>query len=446
MLPFSIYRSLSASQNVGNQPIDSARSEWIASLVTIAASDPCQLNVLSVVQVIVIYDHLVSVSGEVQHVWGRVWSSVNVLYYVNRWTALVWACFNVAVLFPVESYKFVYPVFAAIRVYAVSHGNLVLPCAVFATAEQSRNICIPFRYTLDIEPHWFNQLFPNISVTGGIQNVFASGSKRTQLVDCQPPELYAAPACCIIAETIVLSVTLFKAYISAVHIRSKRSRSPIMQSVLVGGVLWFLAILVLNMFAMFATVSKILKYASLFTVPLNSVIISRFLLNLRTVASDSVDNSLETKNPSFIRHQSTTKSTESSMRFASVVGNMGEPLRTGFDIIDDEDVVGRLHDHDRVAENKTVRSSLPLSPLLGRQLSARPLTMYRNPLLPHAAENANHEYQFSRGTYNADVMHSTSATYWRQPKIAYSSCKGCRMLACCEDLRPRKRLPLVEMS
>ncbi|EMD39786.1 hypothetical protein CERSUDRAFT_121967 [Gelatoporia subvermispora B] len=108
MLPFSFYRSVSAvsaSQSVGNQLIDAARSEWIASLVMIAASDAWQLNVLSGIQVVVVYDHLVSVSKEVQHVWGRSWSSVNVLYYINRWTALVWACFNVAVLFPVESHK-----------------------------------------------------------------------------------------------------------------------------------------------------------------------------------------------------------------------------------------------------------------------------------------------------------------------------------------------------
>ncbi|OCH92644.1 hypothetical protein OBBRIDRAFT_423876 [Obba rivulosa] len=76
---------------MGSQLLANANNEWISSLASLAGS------------AIVFHDHLITVSQEVQFVWGRRWTSVNLLFYLNRWITLLWACLNVAILFPMVS-------------------------------------------------------------------------------------------------------------------------------------------------------------------------------------------------------------------------------------------------------------------------------------------------------------------------------------------------------
>ncbi|OCH92645.1 hypothetical protein OBBRIDRAFT_833296 [Obba rivulosa] len=107
-----------------------------------------------------------------------------------------------------------------------------------------------------------------------------------------------------------------------------------MQMLFTSGILSFSTLLMFNIFAMLATVNEVLKHASLFTIPMSSVIISRFLLGLREVASSTVQHKLGTTNSSALRSRFSVQSAISSIGFASVVGNMGELLRSGDD---DED-------------------------------------------------------------------------------------------------------------
>ncbi|OCH92632.1 hypothetical protein OBBRIDRAFT_802469 [Obba rivulosa] len=366
MLPLSFFHALSALQGTGSQFLETAHNELCCDVHNRHQMDrePGWFGWFRV-------------SNEVQFVWGRAWCSVNVLYYLNRWIALLWACLNVAVLLPMNSpriplawsnilfeqgvgcvavndsfaicqalLQLIYPVSSAIRVYAVSNGNNILPGAVFlsGTAAAIMGIVRSFQLSSQVNSLATSiyQFDPAHSPTfaGSINCVQISRSSVAFAA-----QLYAAPACCVTAEAIVLSVTFFKSYVTT--IRDARDHTE--------GILWFSSILMFNIFAMLAAVSSIPKYASLLTIPMNSVIISRFLLGLRKVASTLVEDPLEIKNPSFICSQHATQSIVSSIRFAYVVGNLGEPLRSRDD--DDDSDLDWSYQHDETNDAQPEDSS-----------------------------------------------------------------------------------------
>ncbi|EMD39442.1 hypothetical protein CERSUDRAFT_71364 [Gelatoporia subvermispora B] len=63
------------------------RASYIDSYVTVASS------------VIVIYDHLTTLAREHEFMWGRKFSSVTLLFCLNRWTTFIWALTDLALEF-----------------------------------------------------------------------------------------------------------------------------------------------------------------------------------------------------------------------------------------------------------------------------------------------------------------------------------------------------------
>lgn len=51
------------------------------------------------VAVIVIYDHLTTLAREHEFMWGRKFSSVTLLFCLNRWTTFIWALTDLALEF-----------------------------------------------------------------------------------------------------------------------------------------------------------------------------------------------------------------------------------------------------------------------------------------------------------------------------------------------------------
>ncbi|OCH84824.1 hypothetical protein OBBRIDRAFT_740914, partial [Obba rivulosa] len=93
-----------------------------------------------------IYDHLCTLTREFELLWDKKFNSVTLIFHLNRWISLAWTMLNIAKpflslgtysvsLFPRDILRIQYPnflriVFSAIRMYAVSHGNLALALTV----------------------------------------------------------------------------------------------------------------------------------------------------------------------------------------------------------------------------------------------------------------------------------------------------------------------------
>ncbi|OCH90590.1 hypothetical protein OBBRIDRAFT_696765, partial [Obba rivulosa] len=95
---------------------------------------------------LVLYDHAATFSREIELIWGRKWSSVVLLYYLNRWTTFIWALEQVVFSFmsidtlPVSRLDtietitvllfIIWAVFSGVRMYAVSGGSWWLASVV----------------------------------------------------------------------------------------------------------------------------------------------------------------------------------------------------------------------------------------------------------------------------------------------------------------------------
>ncbi|EMD39649.1 hypothetical protein CERSUDRAFT_92143 [Gelatoporia subvermispora B] len=66
-------------QLMSSDVVASLKSNWVNNCGNMAAC------------VLVLYDHLTTLSQEVEFIWGRQFSSVTLLYHLNRWTIFVWA-------------------------------------------------------------------------------------------------------------------------------------------------------------------------------------------------------------------------------------------------------------------------------------------------------------------------------------------------------------------
>ncbi|EMD39395.1 hypothetical protein CERSUDRAFT_93427 [Gelatoporia subvermispora B] len=95
-------------------------------------------------------------------------------------------------------------------------------------------------------------------------------------------------------------------------------KAPLATVVLRDGLAYFVILLGLNLLTLAGWITQDLNYFSTIMSPLTSITISRFLMNLRQ--ADCTRSGSELDCPSFVRAQL------SSVRFASFVGNFGEPL------------------------------------------------------------------------------------------------------------------------
>ncbi|OCH88097.1 hypothetical protein OBBRIDRAFT_735073, partial [Obba rivulosa] len=98
---------------------------------------------------LVIYDHLATLSRELDWIWNRKFTSVTLLFHLNRWTILLYTILNIVGEFlPITSLSLrwsqrlrlsarsflftLWAVFSAVRMYALSRGDWRLTLAVFA--------------------------------------------------------------------------------------------------------------------------------------------------------------------------------------------------------------------------------------------------------------------------------------------------------------------------
>ncbi|EMD30894.1 hypothetical protein CERSUDRAFT_100903 [Gelatoporia subvermispora B] len=226
------------------------RAGYVDSYCTIVAS------------VIVVYDHLTTLSREYEFIWGRKFSSVTLLFHLNRCFILAFVVLDLVLQFNIFS-------------TALTYVPAVLMSAVH----------INFAFAV----------------------------------------LIATRTCVITADAIVLAITIARTYSVQRYATRNNLRTPLVTMLLKNGVLHFFALLCLNLVNILGQTSNVFSFATGFIAPLSSIIISHFLMSLRQVASalqDYEDNVWQASMHS--RTWGTSQSF--SLKFASFVDDMGESL------------------------------------------------------------------------------------------------------------------------
>ncbi|EMD35996.1 hypothetical protein CERSUDRAFT_96219 [Gelatoporia subvermispora B] len=121
--------------------------------------------------------------------------------------------------------------------------------------------------------------------------------------------------------------------------REHNIKTPLMTMLFRDGALYFLCLLSLNVLSIVGILTHTFIWAARFLTSLSSIIITHFLLNLRQLQYGS-ENSSEMSCPSFVRNgepEQARSHGSASIRFGSLIGNMGESLIHGSNIGDAEE-------------------------------------------------------------------------------------------------------------
>ncbi|EMD39475.1 hypothetical protein CERSUDRAFT_71392 [Gelatoporia subvermispora B] len=293
---------------------------------------------------LIVYNHVSTITSEFNLMWKRKFNSVTLLFYLNRWFTLMWGLVSLVYynflpwhisvsscigfnIFRVAIVLFLFTTwaaFASVRIYAVSGGSWWLAFIVF---------CLSL---VPVGTNAFSQFTP---ISWQVQQT----SFGAQCVD--PPSITLAQdiqieistrVCLIASDLLLLFVTWRKTYGIKRQAEEHKIKTPLVTMLLRDGTVYFVseslmivfairALLCLNLVNIIGQVTNDFVYAGGFTLPLSSIIISHFLLKLRSVADGPVQDISTNAHISFGGSQ------RSAMRFASFVDNMGEPLDYGYD-------------------------------------------------------------------------------------------------------------------
>ncbi|EMD42204.1 hypothetical protein CERSUDRAFT_90811 [Gelatoporia subvermispora B] len=124
----------------------------------------------------------------------------------------------------------------------------------------------------------------------------------------------------MVADILILFATWRNTYTLRRRSAQHGVKTPLATLLFRDGTLHFTVLLIFNILQIVGDTTDSFAYASDFFIPVSSVIITHFLLNLRQVANEPHDELAKTQLSSMHMGE------EQTIRFASFVGNMGETL------------------------------------------------------------------------------------------------------------------------
>ncbi|KAI0372708.1 hypothetical protein BV20DRAFT_939448 [Pilatotrama ljubarskyi] len=355
-------------------------TDAVAELVLLYQAADSNLYWTSCALALLAYDYLLTLRREVRFVWSRKFSPATVLFLLNRYAILLLYLVDVITLFPIipevrahtcsgvgrfitvlEVIPYIiWATFSGLRVYALSSRTLSIGAIVFLLSLVPAGVNAYFFSTFT-----FVDLDPPSNCTA-LSDITAELSKTKTVTIVSRASLMAA-------DVLVIAVTWASTYRIGKASREARLGTSFGTLLLRDGTLEptrvdvLLAMNVVHMTLNTVKPNDAVQQASYVTVlenPITSILISRFILNLRAVDDRGAggchdeDTYSADAHPSFVRTYSGARSDSGAgrargrrhgselkltMRFArSVVDTFGASLDYG-----DEEDGGRVEDEER---------------------------------------------------------------------------------------------------
>ncbi|RDX48216.1 hypothetical protein OH76DRAFT_1312760, partial [Lentinus brumalis] len=275
---------------------------------------------------ILAYDYLLTFPREVRFVWSRKFSPATTLFLLNRYIIILLYFVDLITLFPIipsvggkspcqgvgkfivvlEIFPYIiWAAFSGLRTYALSQRNAFIGLFVFILSLVPAGINAYFLSTFT-----FVNLDPPSNCTA-FSDITADLSKQLTI---------ASRTSIIAADVFVIAVTWWNTYGIRKLSRHARLGTSFGTLLLRDGTIYFIVLLAMNVVHMTLNTVKpnnLVQQASYVTIlenPITSVLISRFILNLREVDQlGPGDASSENPLPSFVD----SRKQEETLRFAS---------------------------------------------------------------------------------------------------------------------------------
>ncbi|KAI0638277.1 hypothetical protein C8Q77DRAFT_1242693 [Trametes polyzona] len=252
---------------------------------------------------LIVYEHAATFDREVALVWGRKFTGATMLFLLNRYLALV--------KYPISSYSI------GLQPISTQSGlNWRLALLVLIPG------LFPFAANIELYAHTIISNFP-----------YPIGCTWTPAMS---PHMYnsfsiAVRTCNIITDLLVLVITWWKTYGIRRAVANAKLKVSLSTLILRDGTIYFLisVLLVMNVLHIALTVSLRFTWIIALEAPLTTILVSRFLLNLREVDSGYGPGSVgDISYPSFVRNPDDAHGGNLANSFISP---LGAPLQHGDD-------------------------------------------------------------------------------------------------------------------
>ncbi|EMD36937.1 hypothetical protein CERSUDRAFT_114848 [Gelatoporia subvermispora B] len=276
--------------------------------------------------VLIYYDNICTFSRELQYMWGSPTNIAVALFHVNKWAISIWALVSISSAFmPLASYSsatcttlnilwtalivllaLLWAAFSGVRMYAISLGHVWLSSMVCAlnlvpVGTNAWGFFSDTWYQMDGSPF-----------TAALCNY---GVSRSNALNARFN--VTTRSCLIASDAIVIIMTWYITFITGGH-RTRNAQTPITTALFRDGTAYFLALLVLNVLDIIGwCTNAFTDVAGFLTVPISSILMSHFLLNLHQMAHGQ---------DAYGEHETSVASQDSGLRFAHIVGPMGGSL------------------------------------------------------------------------------------------------------------------------
>ncbi|EKM50290.1 uncharacterized protein PHACADRAFT_201128 [Phanerochaete carnosa HHB-10118-sp] len=281
-----------------------------------------------------VYEFLITFSNEIEIVWRRPITVRAVLLGSVRWCMLLATVTNLApansvTMLTTGLYGASDPVLG-IRPHAISPRRTMVP---FATNMYN---AVMTKYGLDVDP-----LFGTMCIDGSR----LSAQTYNIIIILQYRLFYITRGSLILADAIVLILTWIKTFRHWMNARRLTMKTSLTTCLLRDGTVYFVALLALNMTQLltlnFSDTEMGLLSTLITTMP--PILISRFIINLRTAGSTMSDHPM---------HMSGQQQGQSAPQFrmpAGRLGDMGGTLRDGWgdELCDEESGVAEAGEEGR---------------------------------------------------------------------------------------------------
>ncbi|RPD54965.1 hypothetical protein L226DRAFT_464333 [Lentinus tigrinus ALCF2SS1-7] len=241
---------------------------------------------------LVLYEHVITFGTEVQQVWKRNISGATILFILTRYMTLLNRIFVTIGLYSIDSKEtasasiliVVMSAIAAVRVYALWNRDIRLFIVVMVAGMFPALTNLFFRSASSVYILPTNLYSCQVAPTAMAKSAYIALSIATRVVS-------------ICSDGLVVALTWVKTYRVFVLTRKISFRTNYSALILRDGTLYFLAVCVLNLVAIVYLMNVGTNLLNDMIVTLSSLLMARFLLNLRDHRSRSEDISYVISDP-----------------------------------------------------------------------------------------------------------------------------------------------------
>ncbi|KAH9838311.1 uncharacterized protein C8Q71DRAFT_750405 [Rhodofomes roseus] len=283
--PAALYAPFLPSASPMSSSVTQVTQADITALKLTFTNTACQLAAATMI----FHEHTVTIAQEIRYVWGTRLTGATIIFLLNRYMVLI---LGITIVLQTVAWDTPLSCEATIMLYDVVSILLYIIIAVFSALRafaiggrrwSIASVILGLGLAIAIASIYFAAKSSNAYVLI-IDDMPVCNYTDYYSVQSYDESLIATRLCAILADALLIGLTLYTT-LRTRRVINPRTRTPLTTQLARDGSLYFVSLLFLNVLqmALKSVNGAITNFVSVFVAPISSILISRFMLNLRHV-------------------------------------------------------------------------------------------------------------------------------------------------------------------